>query len=171
MQRTSLQDWARAASLTAALALGACASTASQATEQTPATAPVEARATFVDTRGTAHDVDASLKAGRQVAFVFWQPWCESCKAESPLATSATQEFSASMDVIGVVSGPEGSVDEKAMQEAFFSWGMSYPSVRDKDLTLSKAFNVVGVPTIVIINPDGSIAYRSHAAPAEWGGE
>ncbi|MFT5735612.1 MAG: thiol-disulfide isomerase/thioredoxin, partial [Planctomycetota bacterium] len=126
------------------------------------------ARAVLVDTRGNSHDINATLASGKQVAFVFWQPWCTSCKAEAPVASQAATKFGDKMDVIGVVSGPEGEVDEDAMQEALFSWGMTYPSIRDTSMELTKALKIEGAPTIVIVDPDGSIVYYEHVAPSEW---
>ncbi|QDV05599.1 Thiol-disulfide oxidoreductase ResA [Planctomycetes bacterium Poly30] len=130
---------------------------------------PAAGRTVLVDTRGKSHDINATLASGKQVAFVFWQPWCTSCKAEAPVASQAATRFSSELEVIGVVSGPEGSVDEDAMKEALFSWGMTYPSIRDTSMELTNGLGIEGAPTIVIVNPDGSIAYNAHVAPEEWG--
>ncbi len=156
-----------AVALASLLGFSSCASSGAPLASSQPA--PAAARATYADINGKAHNLGASLDAGRQVALVFWQPWCGSCKAEAPIASAAAKTFSANMDVIGVVSGPEGEVDADAMKQALFSWGMSYPTIRDTDMELTYGFDVQGVPTIIIIDPDGTVTYRSHAAPAEWG--
>ena len=159
----------RTAAVAALLALGACASTSGGSSDASVTMLPAAGRTVLVDTRGTSHDINATLASGKQVAFVFWQPWCSSCKAEAPIASQAARKFASKMEVIGVVSGPEGSVNEEAMKEALFSWGMTYPSIRDTSMELTNGLQIQGAPTIVIVNPDGSIAYNAHVAPAEWG--
>jgi hypothetical protein len=72
------------------------------------------------------------------------------------------------MDVVGVVSGPTGAVDESLVKEAIFDWGITYPTLRDRDLTLTRAFEVSAAPMIVIVEPGGSVVYRSETPPAEW---
>lgn len=169
MLNQPLQLMMRAAATAALLTLGACASSSGGSAEPAVTSLPAAARATLVDTRGNEHDINATLASGKQVAFVFWQPWCTSCQAEAPVASRAAAKFSSQMEVIGVVSGPEGSVDEDALKEALFSWGMTYPSIRDTSMELTNGLKIEGAPTIVIANPDGTIAYHAHVAPTEWG--
>jgi len=121
-----------------------------------------------IDTRGKEHDLAATLSSGKRVALVFFQPWCGSCRAEAPDVVRAQLRYRDSMEVVGVVSGPDGSVDEEALQGAILQWGITYPVVRDRDLALTETFGVRGVPMIVVVEPDGTVSYAAHAAPAEW---
>lgn len=151
-------------------ALGACASGGGQPTVAPAGAATVEV-GRVVDTRGVEHDLEAALASGKSVAFVFFQPWCGSCKAEAPDVVRASRRFADSLQVVGVVSGPEGSVDEESVTSAIIGWGLTYPVVRDRDLALTERFDVKGVPTIVVVGPDGTVTYTANETPAQWRAE
>lgn len=152
-----------------ALTLAACAATGSVPSVEGGGQASAAAMSAVVPAvDGSTYSLGEALDAGRTVALVFWQPWCGSCKAEAPLAARAAARFADTMDVIGVVSGPTGAVDEGLVQEAIFDWGITYPTLRDRDLTLTRAFEVSAAPMIVIVEPGGSVVYRAETPPAEW---
>jgi thiol-disulfide isomerase/thioredoxin len=152
-----------------ALTLAACAATGAEPSGQEGDQASAAAMSAVVPAvDGSTYRMEDALGAGRTVALVFWQPWCGSCKAEAPHASSAAARFADTMDVVGVVSGPTGAVDESLVKEAIFDWGITYPTLRDRDLTLTRAFEVSATPMIVIVEPGGSVVYRSETPPAEW---
>ena len=66
------------------------------------------------------------------------------------------------------MSGPDASVDEDKLAAAIFQYRMSYPQVRDRDLALTELLGVSGVPTVVVLAPDGTVAYREHGLPPDW---
>lgn len=125
---------------------------------------------TVTDTQGRVHDLDGTLASGKEVALVFFQPWCGSCKAEAPTIVRARTALADSIEILGVVSGPTGSVDEDAVEGAILGWGLNYPVVRDREMDLTNQFDVAAVPVVVIVSPDGRVAYAAPAAPAEWHG-
>lgn len=120
------------------------------------------------DTAGVPHRLDQELERGRPVALVFWQPWCGSCLAEVPTVVAAHRRFGDELSLYGVVSGPEGTVDESEVSRAMLETGMTYPSLRDTDLVLTRAFQVTETPTVVIVDPALGVVYRANTAPAEW---
>ncbi len=122
----------------------------------------------FTDTKGQSHDLKGVLSSGKPVALVFWQPWCGACIAEAPTVIAAHKRLGNDMAFYGVVSGPDQSVDEASVAKAMFDTGMTYPTIRDRDLRLTKGLGVEIQPTIVIIEPDGTVAYQAEAPPAEW---
>lgn len=123
------------------------------------------------DTAGVTHRLGEDLERGRPVALVFWQPWCGSCLAEVPTVVAAHRRFGDELSFFGVVSGPEGAVDEAEVSRAMLETGMTYPSLRDTDLVLTRAFQVTETPTVVIVDPALGVVYRETTAPAEWHGE
>lgn len=160
------QGLGRALGAALLLTLGACASDGARASGSVVGR-HVEV-GSVTDTGGAEHDLAAALASGKRVALVFFQPWCGSCRAEAPDVVRAQRRYGDTMEVVGVVSGPDGSVDEEAVQAAILQWGITYPVVRDRDLALTETFGVSGVPTVVIVEPDGTVSYAAHAAPAEW---
>ena len=165
-----------AAALAAAALLWGAAGCAADGGDSSPPIVRAEEAAVALDaeiqdTDGRPHRLSADLAAGRPVALVFWQPWCGSCMAEVPTVVAAHRRFGDEMTIYGVVSGPEGSVDEDAVTKARFDTGMTYPSLRDTDLLLTRACGVSETPTVVIVDPSKGVVYRENTAPAEWHGE
>ena len=72
------------------------------------------------------------------------------------------------MDFYGVVSGPDRSVNESEVLKAIDEWPITYTTLRDRELVLTEAFEVDASPTIVIVEPDGTIVYRANVPPREW---
>ena len=122
----------------------------------------------LADMRGASHAVDELLAGGQLVTLVFWQTWCSSCLEEAPELASAAREMEGEMQFIGVVSGPDRSVDEVRIDELVESLGIPYPQIRDRDLSLAKAFGVEATPTIIVLGAGRKILYRGHRALGDW---
>lgn len=156
--------------LASALALAAgCASTDSPP----PAASSVAVSGdvlsgSYVDTKGQGHDLAGVLKSGKPVALVFWQPWCGACVAEAPTVIAAHEKLGNKMEFYGVVSGPDEAVDEADVSKVIFDTGMTYPTIRDRDLRLTKGLGVEIQPTIVILDPAGTVSYKAGTPPADW---
>ena len=114
----------------------------------------------FVDRDGQSHTVQS-----KAATFVFWQPWCAACREEAPAAVAASTELSDSMLFYGVVSGPDGAVDEDLYEKSIAELGLSYPQVRDKDLALAKRFGITKTPTIIVLDGSGQLRYKGSHMP------
>ena len=153
----------------AAIALAAaCAGPRSDSNTNSVPTQRVEFTLAAEDTGGDFHDLGEALESGKTLAFVFWQPWCSACKEESTIVKAAHARKSNEMTFYGVVSGPEGSVDEALVVETIGEWGLPYPTLRDRDLDLTRSLGVDAAPTIVIVEPGGRITYHAPEPPREW---
>ncbi len=64
-----------------------------------------------------------------------------------------------------MVSGPDTSVDEDALTLTIQRLGLTYPQVRDRDLSLTRAFDVQATPTIVVLDGEGDVVYRGSTLP------
>ena len=147
-------------------ALAGCGATSSST--GAGAMAPVTEPLVVVDRDGASHDLQASLRAGRPVALVFWQSWCASCLQEAPGLATAARELEGRLQFVGVVPGPDESVDESALDAAIARFDLPYPQVRDRDLALTRRFDIEGTPTIVVLGAGGRVVYRGHRAPEDW---
>jgi thiol-disulfide isomerase/thioredoxin len=121
------------------------------------------------DLDGARHSVDEELAAGRAVALVFWQPWCGSCLDEAPRVEQARRELAGRVTIFGVVSGPDGSVDEADIRRIDLQLGLGYPHLRDRDGSWSSRFAVRATPTIIVLEPGGSVVHRGAHLPEDWG--
>lgn len=155
------------AALITALGLGACGSP-QRAREAPPALVlPGELlRAPLADLAGRPVVLADALASGKKVTLVFWQAWCAPCRAEAPALVAASRRYSA-MEVIGVVSGPDEAVDAAEVERAVAELGLPYRNVRDRSLDLTRALDVRGTPTIVVLDATGRVLFRGHESP-DW---
>lgn len=151
-------------------AVMAVASTACSSAERAPevrASLPSQLlRAPMNDLAGQPVVIADELATGKKVALVFWQSWCASCRREAPELVEASRRYPG-IEIIGVVPGPDESVDEAELERAVHDLGLPYRSVRDRELTLTNALDVTGTPTIVVLDRNGQILYQGHTVP-EW---
>lgn len=117
----------------------------------------------FVDRDGKRHGLD-----GKPAAFIFWQPWCSACREEAPAAVAASADLDGAVAFYGVVSGPDGAVDEDLVDKSIDELGLSYPQVRDKDLQLAERFGVDSTPMIVVLDGAGKLRFRGKHLPHDW---
>lgn len=122
----------------------------------------------LVDMDGTQHHVDALLDSGQNVALVFWQTWCTSCKREAPNLAQAIREHADAIRFFGVVSGPDAAVDDEKVRRVAREWKHPHPQIRDRDLSLTRRFNVRGTPVIIVLGRDGEVLYRGYRPPKSW---
>ena len=105
--------------------------------------------------RGTGRVVLSQLR-GKAVLVNFWASNCPPCKAEAPLLE---KQYAGGQDkslvVLGVVPGDEDTRDAALAFAA--SYGLSYPLLWDGLNQVTRQYGVIGLPTSVMVLPDGKI--------------
>ncbi|SLM47814.1 putative Thiol-disulfide oxidoreductase [Nitrospira japonica] len=102
--------------------------------------------------------------AGKVVLLNFWATWCGPCKEEMPsLARLQTRFDSAQVQILTVTADrhPQG------IRQFFDQLGISLPVLFDEDQEVSRTFMVRGLPTTVLIGPDGRVSGRA-VGPRAW---
>jgi thiol-disulfide isomerase/thioredoxin len=91
---------------------------------------------------------------GQVVMLNFWASWCGPCRQEMPLLESIYKKYNKmGFTLIGVNVEP----DSKAAEGFLKQTPVSFPVIYDKDSTVSKAYDVSGMPSTVIIDRKGNI--------------
>ncbi len=98
---------------------------------------------------------------GRFYLLDFWTYCCINCIQALPMVKQIQQDFAADITVIGVHSG-KFSNERSALPiaRAIARYGINYPVFNDDDYTIWKHFDIKGWPSLVLLNPDGEIAWR-----------
>lgn len=101
---------------------------------------------------------------GTAVVLDFWASWCGPCRAQTPVLERVAKAFgSEKVRVLGV-----GTSDERASVTRFLQRSpLGYPSVFDDQDVASSLYHVQGLPTLVIIDKDGTVRAVSSGFTAE----
>lgn len=114
---------------------------------------PIEAEKWFQGS-GNYADSDATL-------MVFWEVWCPHCKKEMPeLQAKQADLKKKGVQVVAFTKVTKSSTDEK-VTEFIKEHGLSYPIAKEKEGSMSEAFNVSGIPAAALVK-GGKIIWRGH---------
>ena len=106
-----------------------------------------------LDARGGSK-ISLSQYKGQVVMLNFWASWCGPCRQEMPLLENIYKKYNKmGFTLIGVNVEP----DSKAAEGFLKDMPVSFPVIYDKDSTVSKAYDVSGMPSTVIIDRKGNI--------------
>lgn len=131
--------------------------------EQTLPPVPIPAVA-FTD--GDGKPLNLADKRGKVVLLNIWATWCPPCVREMPSLDRLQARFGGSDFEVVAVSEDRGGA---AIVSAFYKrLGLtSLAQYLDPDSSVSRAFNVLGLPTTILIDRDGNEVGRV-AGPVEW---
>jgi len=98
------------------------------------------------------------------VLLIFWATWCPVCKEEVPKLKTIYNDFSdRGLRVLAINVGINDSPNRT---KAFIQrHEIDYPVAFDTGSVLTKRYNVIGTPTVMIIDSEGVVKYRSAALP------
>jgi thiol-disulfide isomerase/thioredoxin len=91
---------------------------------------------------------------GRVVVLDFWASWCPPCRASIP----ALEQFSRTHpDVVVIGVNVESERRAAFVRAAHAELGATYPTVHDADGVLQAAFQITGLPTLLVIDAEGRV--------------
>jgi cytochrome c biogenesis protein CcmG, thiol:disulfide interchange protein DsbE len=107
--------------------------------------------------------VHLAAMRGSPVLLDFWATWCAPCRVELPILASLHRRYQArGLRVVGVNVDEGGPSLVPAFRQRF---GLDYVMAYDAGGQASRAFNVQGLPTLVLIDKSGQVRLR-HAGTA-----
>ena len=96
---------------------------------------------------------------GQVILLNVWATWCEPCRKEMPeLQALHAQHRDQGFTVIGVSVDAARLADEVRRMVLRFS--LSYPNIHDPQNNISRAFQVNGYPTSILIDRAGGMVWR-----------
>ncbi|TCK17059.1 thiol-disulfide isomerase/thioredoxin [Thiogranum longum] len=96
---------------------------------------------------------------GEVVMINFWASWCAPCRQEMPLLEELYTQYQPLGFTILGVNVEEDSSKALSMLEDI---PVSFPIMLDTRSTVSKLYNVVAMPTSILVDRDGNMRYLHH---------
>jgi peroxiredoxin len=139
------------------------ASATELSTSDASSTAPALPDAPLQDLDGKATPL-ASFLHGRAALVSFWATWCDACYAEMDALNRLSAQANARSGavVVGVAVGE----DRLKVADFARSRGLMYPLLVDSDFALSDGLGERRVPSTLVVDRSGHIAYRGGALDA-----
>ena len=100
---------------------------------------------------------------GKFVLLNFWATWCAPCRKEMPSMSNLHDELNGrGLEVVGVHVGPSLAGVKKFLKNV----PVNFTILIDKNMQLNN-WDVRGLPTTYLINPDGRLVYEA-VGEREW---
>jgi len=105
----------------------------------------------------------SDFRGKKAVNLVFWATWCSNCKAEIPSIKKLSTNYHQDIELLAINVNINDSM--RRLEHYRKKHDIEYPMAFDHKNTATKAFGVMGTPTILIIDIDGIIRYRGAEIP------
>jgi peroxiredoxin len=96
---------------------------------------------------------------GEVVMINFWASWCGPCRQEMPLLDELYAEYQPMGFTILGVNVEEDSSKAKALLDEI---PVSFPVLFDTQSQVSKLYDVIAMPSTVLVDRDGNVRYLHH---------
>ncbi len=129
---------------------------------------PPEAAPTIAFKDGDGRDLSLTDFRGKLLLVNFWATWCGPCRKEMPDLDALQAKYGGeTFQVIALSSDRQG---REVIDPFYRKIGVKHLAVyNDKTLKAQRAFKALGLPTTVLIDPQGRLLAKM-SGPAEWNG-
>jgi len=118
------------------------------------ATDPLQFSLRQVDGKGAVKLADSR---GKVVVLNFWTTWCAYCKTMEPMLADVRTKFAGREDVLSLAV----NADEDETVVATFLQGQNFGGTMVFADGLDQSLKVMSIPTIIVLDRSGKIAYRT----------
>ena len=102
---------------------------------------------------------------GKVVCLEFWASWCGPCRSSTPVLKEIHKEFSGDIVMIGIAL-EDASDAQKYIKEYEIAW-INIAASEKGDEYFQNLYGINGIPTLILIDKDSKIAYRTHPLDKE----
>ena len=89
----------------------------------------------------------------------FWASWCGPCRRAMPHLADLNKKYGPKgLRVLSIGTWDKAADNEAAIKEL----GMDWETVFDSESNGATAYGITGIPTMLLISPDGKIVARTH---------
>ncbi len=104
---------------------------------------------------------------GEAVMLFFWTTWCPHCRNKVPMLNREYKNIkSAGIELLAInVNEPRNRIKEFADKNS-----IAYPVLLDSDGRVFSQYNVIGVPTFILISREGKVVFTGNSFPSGYKG-
>lgn len=113
----------------------------------------------FTLSSNSGHNLRLSEFRGEVVMINFWASWCGPCRQEMPLLDELYSQYQPMGFTILGVNVEEDSSKAKALLDEM---PVNFPVLFDTQSKVSKLYDVVAMPSTILVDRDGNIRYLHH---------
>ena len=96
---------------------------------------------------------------GQVVMINFWASWCGPCRQEMPLLDALFEQYEPlGFTLLGVNVEQDTADAERLLKDA----PVSFPVLYDPDNSVTKAYDVVAMPSTILVDRDGNMRFVHH---------
>ena len=125
----------------------------------TAATADRTPAPDFTLKSASGENIKLSELRGQVVMINFWASWCGPCRQEMPLLDELHERYSPmGFTLLGVNVEEDSSKAQTLLKDV----PVNFPILFDQENTVSKQYDVIAMPSTVVVDRDGNIRYVHH---------
>lgn len=117
----------------------------------------------LLDTEGNRHNMSEYIGKGKYVLIDFWASWCMPCRASIPMVREIYKKHSDKVDIYAISIDQDEKAWRQAMEQEKMEWNQRY-APGDMFQAVVEPYSVKGIPHMVLIDPQGKIAFVGHNA-------
>lgn len=119
-------------------------------------------RFTLTSTEGDL--VSPSHYRGKWVVLDFWASWCKPCRMSNPELVRLYEKYHGQgLEVIGIACWDQEDAWKKAIEQDGLPWVQLNAGEKvEGQQDVTKTFVITGVPTSILVDPEGKIVFRGH---------
>lgn len=103
-----------------------------------------------------------NYKNNKPVALLFWTTWCPYCRRELSAINDRKEELrNAGCELVAIDMGESRQVVERFLK----NHDLNIQVLLDKSMSTAHAYRILGVPTYILVDKEGYIAYQGNAFP------
>ncbi len=104
--------------------------------------------------------ISLSQLKGKPTLVVFWATWCPPCRREIPVLKEMYVKYGTKLNMVGV------AVNYRQTQQEVANFsranGLQYTILWDAENKAADNYCVSGIPTVVLVDPQGIVQYRGN---------